>query len=78
MTTKEKYIQVFTSTFEIETVDVNSLKYQDIDQWDSMGHLFLISNIEDTFEISVEMDDIIEFSSFEKGIEILSKYDLEF
>ena len=36
----------------------------------------LIAELEDTFEISMEMDDIIDFSSYDKGIELLKKYDI--
>ena len=36
----------------------------------------LIAELEDTFEISMEMDDIIDFSSYNKGIELLKKYDI--
>ena len=37
----------------------------------------LIAELEDCFEIALEMDDIIDFSSYEKGIELLKKYDVE-
>ncbi len=38
----------------------------------------LIAELEDAFDISMEMDDIIDFSSFEKGKEILDKYEVSF
>ena len=34
----------------------------------------LMSALEETFKINFETDDIIDFSSFEKGKEILKKY----
>ena len=34
----------------------------------------LIGLLEDTFEIAMDMDDIIDFSSYNKGHEILEKY----
>jgi acyl carrier protein len=37
----------------------------------------LIAALEDAFNIMVDMDDIIDLSSFEKGKEILRKYDVE-
>ena len=46
-------------------------------QWDSVGHMTLIAALEDAFDIMVDMDDIIDRSSFEKGKEILRKYDVE-
>jgi acyl carrier protein len=36
----------------------------------------LIAAVEDTFGIKMETDDIIDFSSFEKGKEILKKYNV--
>lgn len=55
------------------------LKYQQIPAWDSVGHLGLMVKIKDTFDIMMEPDDIIDFSSYEKGKEILSaKYSVSF
>ncbi len=34
----------------------------------------LMAALEEAFNIELETDDIIDFSSFEKGIEILKKY----
>ena len=48
-----------------------------IENWDSIGHMQLMATLEDTFDIMMDTDDIIDFSSYEKGIEILKKYDIE-
>ena len=37
----------------------------------------LISELESQFKITFETDDIIDFSSFNKGKEILKKYKVE-
>jgi acyl carrier protein len=37
----------------------------------------LIAALEDTFDIMMDTDDIIDFSSFDKGKEIMRKYDVE-
>ena len=34
----------------------------------------LVSELENEFSISIETDDIVDFSSFKKGIELLKKY----
>ena len=80
MTNLEKYINAFVEGLEIEKELVKEgLEYQSIPQWDSVGHMGLIAAIEDTFDIMMDTDDIIDLSSFEKGMEILSKnYDIEF
>lgn len=77
MSNKEKYIQAFVETLSIEPEETVGLKYQEIPNWDSVGHMGLVAAIEDAFDIMMDTDDIIEFSSFEKGMEILRKYDVE-
>lgn len=79
MTNIEKYTNAFTETFKISADEAASLKYQDIPAWDSVGHMTLVAAVEGAFDIMMEADDIIDFSSFEKGKEILSaKYSIEF
>ncbi|KNZ42667.1 hypothetical protein [Acetobacterium bakii] len=78
MTNIEKYIQSFTAAFDIEAEQCEGLEYQGIETWDSVGHMGLIAELEDVFDIMMDTDDIIDFSSFEKGKEILGKYDVEF
>ena len=64
--------------FDINEESLDSdIKYNSIPEWDSIGHMVLISELEDSFEISMEMDDIIDFSSYEKGKEIMKKYEIE-
>lgn len=80
MSNLEKYTKVFVETFEVDEETAKKLKYQDIDAWDSVGHMGLISALEDAFDIMMDTDDIIDFNSFEKGKEILAKeeYGVEF
>jgi len=73
----EKYVAVFTEAFEIDKSEVPALKYQDISAWDSVGHMTMIALLEDAFDIMMDTEDIIEFNSFEKGKELLRKYDVE-
>lgn len=73
MSNLEKYTEVFTRLFEISEEETKGLKYQDIEAWDSVGHMTLISELEDTFGIDMDADDIIDFESFEAGKDILSK-----
>ena len=79
MTTQEKYDSAFITTFEIDTSALTSdLEYQSIPQWDSVGHMALMAELEDAFDIMLEMDDIIDFGSYLTGKETLTKYGVEF
>ena len=78
MTNLEKYINAFVEGLEIDADIVKEgLEYQGIPEWDSVGHMGLIACLEDTFDIMMDTDDIIDFRSYEKGIEILKKYDID-
>ena len=80
MTNLEKYNKAFMDSFEIGEDQLPGLKYQDIEAWDSVGHMGLVAALEDAFDIMMDTDDIIDFSSYEKGKEILSNhtYGVEF
>ena len=68
------YEKVFIETFSITEDALEKLEYNQIEQWDSIGHMTLISELEDKFSISIDTDDIIDFSSYKKGKDILKKY----
>ena len=76
MSNFNKYIEVFTNTLEVEESALRDLKYQDIAAWDSVGHMALMTALEETFGIEMDIDDIIEFSSFVVGRTILAKYNV--
>ena len=78
MENKQKYQDVFIKSLSIdESKFSTALKYNEIPEWDSIGHMTLISGLEESFRISMETDDIIDFSSYNKGIEILQKYNVK-
>tara|TARA_B100000900_G_scaffold362617_1_gene336049 strand:+ start:51 stop:290 length:240 start_codon:yes stop_codon:yes gene_type:complete len=72
----EKYNSVFVESFEVSVEDLDSLEYESIPEWDSVGHMGMIAGLEDIFEITMEMDDIIDFASYKKGKELLAKYEV--
>ena len=78
MKNKQKYDQAFIESFSIsESALDDNLIYNSIPEWDSVGHMGMIAELEDVFEIMMEMDDIIDFSSYKKGFEIIAKYGIK-
>ena len=78
MDNKDKYKNAFVEAFSIdENILKKNLEYNTIPEWDSIGHMTLIGNLEEAFEISMETDDIIDLSSYNKGLEILKKYKVD-
>ncbi len=79
MTNIEKYTNAFVEALGISADQVEGLEYQAVSEWDSVGHMSLIAVIEEAFDIMMDTDDIIDFSSYDKGKEILSRnYGIEF
>lgn len=78
MTNLEKYNEVFCEVFGVSVEQLNSgFTNEAISEWDSIGHMNLISTIEETFDIMLDGDDIMQFQSYEQGKDILKKYSIE-
>jgi acyl carrier protein len=78
MTNKEKYEEVFINSFSLDKSKLNEkLVYESVPDWDSVGHMGMITELEEVFDIELDTDDIIDFSSYKRGQEILKKYDIE-
>ena len=62
----------------VDDVEWDSLEYRGIEQWDSVAHMQVVAEIEDAFDIMMEIDDVIAMSSFTVTKDILGKYDVSF
>ncbi|MDN3679463.1 acyl carrier protein [Vibrio tapetis subsp. quintayensis] len=77
MSNLAKYNTVFIEALEVTEEQLAELKYLDVEAWDSVGHMGLIAELEEVFEIELDTDDIIDFSSYQVGKDILKKYSVE-
>lgn len=60
------------------SVDWSTLEYRGIEQWDSVAHMQVVAEIEDAFDIMIDIDDVIAMSDFTITKDILGKYDVSF
>ena len=51
--------------------------YRGIPEWDSVAHMQLVGEIEDSFDVMLETDDVIGMSSYPLAKEILAKYGVD-
>lgn len=78
MDISEKYNNAFVQVFGAKPEELNDNFGKDtVSKWDSVHQLGLVINLEDAFDILFDPEDIIEFTSFAKGKEILKKYKVE-
>jgi acyl carrier protein len=69
---RERLSALFVQELDLgDDVDVEELKYRDIEQWDSVGHMALVSAIEDEFDVMLDTDQVIDMSSFQVALEML-------
>jgi acyl carrier protein len=73
----EKYDQIFINSFQVNKRELPKLSYQGVDAWDSIGHMKMIAELEEAFNIMIETDDILDFGSYLKGFEIVKKYGID-
>jgi acyl carrier protein len=63
---------VFVEALQLEDdVDVENLKYRDIEAWDSVGHMALVAAIEDEFDVQFDTDQVIDMSSFKVAVDMV-------
>ena len=71
---KNKLKESFAKALDVSIEIINEeLEYRGIDEWDSITHMFLISQIEDDFDVSISPDDVIDMSSFSKALELIKR-----
>ena len=76
MSNREKYDAAFMEVFEIDRINLtSSLEYQH-HRPDPLKAL--VAALEEVFDIMLEMDDIIDFGSYETGIKTMQKYGVAF
>jgi acyl carrier protein len=74
MTTQEKLISAFSSGLGVPvSQEIATFEYRKIPQWDSMGHMQLVLEIESTFDIMLDTDEVLDLSSFNKAVEIIER-----
>lgn len=78
MTKQEKYKNIFMEVFDVGEERMNeSFTFADTDEWTSLSHMFLISELEDAFDVMFDPNDILHFGSYENGQLILKRYGVD-
>lgn len=70
----EQYNKIFCGMFRKRTEELPGLRYRGIPLWDSIGHMDLIGELEEAFDIRIDTRDVLDFTSYVKGKEVLGRY----
>lgn len=72
---EEKVAKVFKDIIGVDpATERAALVYGETPGWDSVAHMTLIAGLEEAFDCMLDMDDIIDMSSYDKALEIMAKY----
>lgn len=77
MSNIEKLKEAFVEGLEIPMEEIESATMESVDKWDSIGQMSLVAIIEDAFGIEFEPDEVMQFTSFEAGVDILKNHGIE-
>ncbi len=78
MTNLEKYNNAFVEVFGVDASVLNDGFTKDtVDGWDSVHQLNIIALLEESFDIMFDPEDIMAFTSYKAGCDILKKYEVE-
>jgi len=69
----KKIDKIFFSSLNLKkNTNLTKLKYGQ--HWDSIAHMQLISALEKKMKIAIDIEDVLDMSSYNKAIKILKKY----
>ena len=69
----EKLNQVFSDVFDEEITVTDETTASDIEGWDSLTHITLISEVEDNFDIKFAMKDVLAMQNVGQMVDIIAK-----
>lgn len=77
MTNVEKYKNCYVEGLELDIETVENASMESVERWDSIGQMSLVALIEDAFSIEFEPEELLTFTTYSSGIEILRKHNIE-
>jgi len=78
MTNIEKLNKIFCDVFSTDEAALNeNFNNCNVEGWDSVRQLSLTTAVEDEFDIMLDAEDILEFTSYDNAKKVLAKYDIE-
>ncbi len=75
---EQKYNNAFMEVFGVSECVLNDdFSKDNVKEWDSVHQLNIVALLEETFDVMFEPEDIMGFTSYRAGKEILKKYGVE-
>lgn len=70
-----KVLEVFKSVLSLaDETETAHLVYNQYPAWDSVAHMAIVAGLETSFDCMLDMQEILDMSSFDKAVDIMRKY----
>lgn len=70
MSLEEKVLEIMRETFGVKDVTIEASQ-KNCEQWDSLRHLALASELEEAFDLELEPEEIAEMTDFTRVMAVL-------
>jgi acyl carrier protein len=72
---EDRLKEAFATALDLEIDEIaEDCTQETLEDWDSLGHLNLISEIEKTFKVKLTMDEVMEMTTYSKVKEVVSNH----
>jgi len=72
---QDRVFAIFKNELSIpENTDRLKIIYNEYPGWDSVAHMMIVAALEAEFDCMMDMQDILDMSSFGTAVEIMGKY----
>ena len=69
---EKKVLDILKDVFELDSID-GSCSQKNCEKWDSMGQLYLVAELEDKFNITIEPEEMERVVCFNDIVDLLKK-----
>ncbi|GAA0558241.1 acyl carrier protein [Chitinophaga japonensis] len=77
MHTTQQLQEIMAAALSVPVSSItDELEYQGIPEWDSVSHIYLITELEAAYNISIDTEDVLEMSSVPKVKAVLKKHNI--
>jgi acyl carrier protein len=60
-----------------EKFDASEYKRGWLPTWDSVAHMMMVAELEDTFDVTLDVDDVIDMESYAQVVRILKRLNVD-
>ena len=72
-----KLYELISEAFSVKVSEItDDTRFLSLEEWDSMSHMMFITNLESSYNVDFEGDDIVSVTSVKELKELLKKYNV--